>query len=268
MHFIVTQLGLVFGAPGGHLDRASVSAPCACGSRGLGRRRGPLEPHPLSLPPAPGCPARSLDRKRTLSSETASGSSPEKHGSRHRPRPSVGRCAVWATAPRQRRGRGGSDGGWKAGSPRASRCCWRWARIPCRKHFLLRVLLFGFRLEVLKKTWNSIPERGKKRSPKRLQAGTKQVALGRQRPSTRGEGLLRRCRTRTRTRTIPGSQGPPPNRPCPLGCQGLPRRRRERLKAKTQLGSETRLSHSSHPLKCPVAALENCCSKVYFSAQE
>lgn len=26
--------------------------------------------------------------------------------------------------------------------------------------------------------------------------------------------------------------------------------------------------HSSHPLKCPVAALKNCCSKVYFQSTE
>lgn len=69
MHFIVTQLGLVFGAPGGHLDRASVSAPRACGSRGLGRLRGggtgaAWNLTPSALPPAPGCPARSLDKEK------------------------------------------------------------------------------------------------------------------------------------------------------------------------------------------------------------
>lgn len=51
------------------------------------------------------------------------------------------------------------------------------------------------------------PGEREKRGPKRLQAGTKQVALSWQRPSTRGEGLLRCCRTQTRT--IPGSGAGP-----------------------------------------------------------
>lgn len=58
--------------------------------------------------------------------------------------------------------------------------------------------------------------------------------------------------------------GPGLPRNQPLGCQGLPQRRRKRLKAKIQLESETLVLHSSHPSKCPVAALKNCCSKVYF----
>lgn len=44
----------------------------------------------------------------------------------------------------------------------------------------------------------------------------------------------------------------------------VPWRRQERSKAETQLQSETLGLHSSHPLKCLVAALRNCCSKVCF----
>lgn len=109
------------------------------------------------------------------------------------------------------------------------------------------------------------PRERKKNGTKRLQAGTEQVALSRQRLPT--PGLLPPCRPWPRhspdTDTGAG-QGLPQNQPWPVGCQGLPRRRRERLKAKIQLESETLVLHSSRPLKCPVAALENCCSKVYF----
>lgn len=51
MHFIATPLGPVSERPGGHLERASISAPRACGSRSLGYLRGgdgsSLKLHPL-----------------------------------------------------------------------------------------------------------------------------------------------------------------------------------------------------------------------------
>lgn len=149
-------------------------------------------------------------------------------------------------APAARRaevGERGRERGWKAGPPRASLCCWRGAGIPCYQHFLLRVILFGFRLEqeVLKKR-GTASQREEKPGPQGFRR-----ELGRWRSAGSGHG-----------------RGLPQNRPRPVGCQGLPRRRQERPKATVQLESETPVLHSSHPLKCPVAALENCCSKVHF----
>lgn len=100
-------------------------------------------------------------------------------------------------------GRGGSGRGPKAAWPQAQPCCWRWARIPCYKHFLLRIILFGFRLEqeVLKKTWNSIPERGKNGS-ERLRPGSPRASPGLPQtgpvPRRRQEGPGAKSRSRAR----------------------------------------------------------------------
>lgn len=87
----------------------------------------------------------------------------------------------------------------------------------------------------------------KKNGAKRLQAGAERAVRGRQRLSTEG-----------RAAAGPGIAE------ASLESSLVPRRRQERSKAKTQLQSETLGLHSSHPLKCLVAALRNCCSKVYF----
>lgn len=83
-------------------------------------------------------------------------------------------------------GRGGSGRGPKATWPRAQPCCWYWARIPCYKHFLLRIILFGFRLE----------QEVLKRSGTASQREEKTGARGFGRDP---EGIAR----------------PPPNQPCP-----------------------------------------------------
>lgn len=105
-------------------------------------------------------------------------------------------------------------------------------------------------------------------------AGTKQVAPSRQPLATPGAATALPAPAAAGPHTDTGAAPALPTKGTAeaslktglalWACQGLPRCRQERLKAKIQLGSETLVLHGSHPLKCPAAALENCCSKVYF----
>lgn len=86
-------------------------------------------------------------------------------------------------APRQlwRRARGerGSGRSSKAALPRAGPCCGRQARIPHCEHFLLRIILFGFRLEqeVLEKKRGTASrgEEKKNNRAERLEAGAERA---------------------------------------------------------------------------------------------
>jgi len=153
----------------------SVPAPCACGSRSLGYLRGAGREQPKASP-APPCrqlPAAQLNLwtgKRPFSSETASG--PISFWLPNNTGLAIGRDDHWKRAPcgltaprrlrkRRRGGEGAATGGCKAGRLGASLRCSRWARIPCYKHFLLRVILFGFHLEVLKIHGTASQRKGK-----------------------------------------------------------------------------------------------------------
>lgn len=119
--------------------------------------------------------------------------------------------------------------------------------------------------EVLKKCGTASPER-EKNGTKRPQAETMRVVLSWQQLSTQGlPAPAGSPHSGQPGHACPGhGPGLPRNQPRPLSCQELPQCRWKRLKAKIQLESETLILHSSHPSKCPVAALRNCCSKVYF----